>query len=292
MNQVPIFLHIPKNAGTYVLGYTMEMFRCYGILSGWRNKKNWNIDLRRIILQNNEGVQISTIFLYDPEKIRDSNKYFLKYPQDEYCNIVSLNNFLEEISKKNDKLQIFSILIEDHGIKYIKDHLYDDICNINNISPLYYTILRNPYERALSLYSYLGSSYSHHEPTHGTIKTSTFEEYINSNQLEDSWLIRRLLNLPDNSIISSKNYEDACVLLDKFKIKNINEVESLLNEVFFLSYQITKEKIKDLFIDSINKNRYNYKIKIPFESLNEQTKKNFSLRTRFDADIYNKYCKF
>jgi hypothetical protein len=285
----PVFLHIPKNAGTYVLGYTMEMFRCYGLLNGWNIKKNWNIDLRRVSLTEENGTQIANLFIHDPYEIRNSSKYFISHPRDAYCNIIYFKEFIEEIS--NNNLFVFSILIEPGGVKYIKNNVYDQICEKNNSTPFYYTIFRDPYERALSLYNYLTSFLSNHERTHGLIKAATFEEYLVSYQLEDSWLIRELLGLPDNIGISHEHFQQACTILDKFKIKNIYEIDLLLRDVFSTCYDLTKEKIQYIWIDSINKNANpKNKIKSCFESLDEETKEIYLDRTQFDYSIYKRYC--
>lgn len=61
--KIPDFLHIPKNAGTYVLGWTMTLFRYYGIAKDWNDKVGWNYNLRRILLQH-ENKQIATLVFF------------------------------------------------------------------------------------------------------------------------------------------------------------------------------------------------------------------------------------
>lgn len=284
MNKIPVFLHIPKNAGTYVLSVTMALFRHYAI------KKNWNagisyLNLRRILLQKN-GTQAATLFVYDPEEVRNNNEIFKKHNTHQYCNIVDMEN-LKEISLKN-KLMLFSIIIEDEGVKLIKNGLFDSLCNQNNSNAAYYTILREPFDRCQSLYSYITSSSSNHEPTHGTIKFKTFEEYLNSYQLEDSWLIRNLINIPDSREITEEDYYQACFILDQFKIKDISKTDFLINEAFIEYYNIDQSIIiNDL--SKIKKNETLNKQKICFSELNEETKMTFLRRTEFDRRLYKKY---
>jgi hypothetical protein len=287
MNKIPVFLHIPKNAGTYVLGVTMSLFRHYGISKGWRNKPNWNLNLRRILLQK-EGVQIATVFVYDPEEVRKTNKNFKSHHMDEYCNTVDIDHFKDEL--KNKKIVLFSIIVESEGVKYIKDKLYDTICDVYNCSAYYYTILRNPFDRAVSMYHYISGGKSTHEPTHGMIKSDKLETYLKSYQLEDSWLIRNLNNIDESQVITHKDFTDACFILNKFNIiVDISKTDELLTDVFLKCYEID-QSITQLNSNEINKNATSQKNNILFEELDEVTKNIFLVRTELDRNIYNKYC--
>jgi hypothetical protein len=285
MRKIPVFLHIPKNAGTYVLGWTMTLFRYYGIARDWNNKVNWNYGLRRILLQH-DNEQIATLFVYDPYNVRESNQYFIQHPTDKYCNIVELQKFLEEL--KNKKLTLFSIIIEAAGVHLIKENLYEDICKHNNSHPLYYTIFRDPYNRALSMYHYITSTNSVHELTHNTIKSKSFSEYLNSYELEDSWLIRKLTNITDSEIINEEIFNRACVVLDEFKIKDIKHTDELINDVFTECYNISQNIVdnndRNVFKNSTSSDTF------VFDDLDEKTKNAFLTRTEFDRKLYTKYC--
>jgi hypothetical protein len=286
MNKIPVFLHIPKNAGTYVLGWTMVLFRYYGIARNWNDGVGWFYNLRRILLQH-ESKQIATLFVYDPYNVRDSNKNFIQHPTHQYCNIVSYDAFVEEL--KNKKLTLFSIIVESDGVPYIKDNLYNDICEQNNSYPLYYTIFRDTYNRSESLYSYIKSCKSSHEPTHNAIKSKTFVEYLNSYELEDSWLIRKLTNITDNEIINEEIFNKACIILDEFKIKDIKHTDELIDEVFKECYNIDQstasDKDRGVFRNSTSSNST-----FTFDDLDEKTKSSFLTRTDFDRKLYTKYC--
>ena len=286
MRKIPVFLHIPKNAGTYVLGWTMTLFRYYGIARDWNNKVNWNYGLRRILLQH-DNEQIATLFVYDPYNVRESNQYFIQHPTDKYCNIVELQKFLEEL--KNKKLTLFSIIIEAAGVHLIKENLYEDICKHNNSHPLYYTIFRDPYNRALSMYHYITSTNSVHELTHNTIKSKSFSEYLNSYELEDSWLIRKLTNITDSEIINEEIFNRACTILDEFKIKDIKHTDELINNIFNECYSIDQSVVSDndgnVFRNSTSNDSFS------FDEQDEMTKKFFLKRTEFDKKLYKKYCK-
>jgi len=285
MNKIPVFLHIPKNAGTYVLGVTMSLFRHYGIIKGWRNKPNWNLNLRRILLQK-EGVQIATVFVYDPEEVRKTNKNFKSHHMDEYCNTVDIDHFKDEL--KNKKIVLFSIIVESEGVKYIKDKLYDTICDVYNCSAYYYTILRNPFDRAVSMYHYISGGKSTHEPTHGMIKSDKLETYLKSYQLEDSWLIRRLNDISDDQPITENDFNQTCFILNQFKIKDISKTDELINDVFFECYGVDQNIITDR-MSKINRNITSNKQEITFDALSEDTKPQFLKRTYWDQQIYERY---
>lgn len=285
MNKIPVFLHIPKNAGTYVLGVTMELFRNYGISKGWKKELNRFLNLRRILLQKN-GIQIATLFVYDPHKVRNINVNFKPVPCDEFCNLVEIDQFEKEL--RNGRLILFSIIIEDHGTKHIKDGVWDNLASTANASPLYYTIFREIYGRSCSLYNYITSSKSNHETTHNCIKSKTLEEYLSSYELSDSWLIRNLLDISNNQPINQEHFNRACAILDKFKIADIKYTDDLINNVFRECYGIDQKIIADKVID-IDKNS-NPINKLDFNQLKEETKKFFLQRTEFDRKIYEKYC--
>ena len=287
MRKIPVFLHIPKNAGTYVLGWTMTLFRYYAEKTNLQREKNTNrwLSLRRFLLQH-ESEQIATLFVYDPYKVRESNQNFIQHPAHEYCNVVELQNFLEEL--KNKKITLFSIIIEDAGVQYIKQNLYKDICEHNNTHPLYYTIFRDTYNRSKSLYNYIKSSKSAHEPTHNAIKSKTFVDYLNSHELGDSWLIRRLTNITDNEIINEEIFNRACVVLDEFKIKDIKRTDELINDVFTECYNISQNIVgnndRNVFKNSTSSDTF------VFDDLDEKTKNAFLTRTELDRKLYTKYC--
>lgn len=279
-------MHIPKNAGTYVLGWTMTLFRYYGIKSKWNYKVGWNYNLRRILLQH-ESEQIATLFVYDPYKVRENNRNFVQHSTNEYCNTVDLQNFLEEL--KNKKLKLFSIIVEDAGVQFIKENIYKDICKHNNSYPLYYTIFRDTYNRSESLYNYINSSKSSHEPTHNAIKSKSFSEYLNSYELEDCWLIRKLTNITDNELINEEIFNRACAVLDEFKIKDIKHADELIDEVFAECYDISQNIVnineRNVFKNSTSNDSFG------FDDLDEITKEFFLKRTEFDKKLYKKYCK-
>ena len=278
-------MHIPKNAGTYVLSWTMKLFRYYAISKGYNNKVDWNLNLRRILLQN-KGKHVATVFVHDPHQIRITNPNFIQHQTDRYCSIIDTQLFLKEIKRK--KIQIFSVIIESDGANLIQDGVWDNMVAIVNATPLYYTVFREVYDRSCSLYSYITSNKSVHEPTHDWIKSNSLKEYLLSYELSDSWLIRTLTKIPDNQIINEDIFNKACIILDRFKITDIKYTDDLFNVVFQECYNINQNMITDKSID-VDKNS-TCKNKVEFDQLDQETKNAFLQRTEFDRKIYEKYC--
>ena len=285
--KIPVFLHIPKNAGTYVLSWTMNLFRRHGVGKGWDISPKWELKLRRLLVQH-EANTIMTIFVYDSNEICKNNKEFVPHEVDAHVNTISLYPFLDELL--NNKLEVFSIIIESAGFYSFKTSLCNLIFKIIDKQPVYYTILREVFSRTVSLYNYITSEASFHEPSHKGIKSNTFEDYINSCELADSWLIRSLINIPDSKELNEDDFNAACILLDQFKISDISQVDQTIDELFYECYSI---KRSDALIDSpeVNKNKQKIKTRILFHELIDQSKQRFLERTFFDKKIYDRYCK-
>jgi len=154
--------------------------------------------------------------------------------------------------------------------------------------------LREPYGRTLSLFSYLQSSQSAHEPSHGAYDSNTFIEHLNSPQLQGSWLIHNLLNVPDPEIITQDHYEQTCNILDNMLVSDISDVDYVIVKIFNECYNLGLD-IKDFLNKKItrglriNTNTTKDKLEYPFESLDEETKNHFLNQTKWDYKIYNKY---
>lgn len=307
MNKVPVFLHIPKNAGTYVLSRTMSLFRAYGFSKEWNRsgeqvffsvlnmyknynepggeiKRTWLFNLQRFIITEN-GKQIATVFVHDPHKLRENKSIYEPRADCKYCTTIELKPFMQEL--KTGKLMIFSIIIEDNGVIRIKDGLFETMLSLVNSTPSYYTIFRGVFERAKSLFYYLKSGSSSHEPTHKKHKSRALEEYLCSYELWDSWLIRTITGLPYNEVITESSYNETCKILDKFKIKDISETDLLIQEVFTECYGSLYEC--DEFLVNINKNKNKITDSTKFEAFDKKVQQAFLARTEYDRKLYNKY---
>lgn len=275
MNKLPVFLHIPKCGGTYVLSWAMSMFRL------WTQRQHLENERFLISVKHND-----VIILTIPACVRDFTNFIIN-PIDKHNIIIDLDAFLLELSK--EEIKIFFIMIEADGFFVIENNVIESICDIVEKSPIYYMTMRDNFLRCQSLYGYLHHENSNHESSHGLIKSTTFEDYLHSEQLEDSWLMRALIGIPDGESFSEQHFDQVCGILDSFKIKDIQDMDSLIDEMFEECYSISRRDPSSKQI-ILNKNETNIP-KITFSELDEETQSIFLKRTEFDIKLYNKYCK-
>ncbi len=286
---IPVFLHTPRNAGTYVLSVTMAFFRFYGLQTGWRKKRDWNLDLRRYQVLNNHRKQLATLFIYDPKETRKCSKSIEPHPQCPNTSTVDLDGIGSVLQELNDRAtDLFAIIIEPRGVGLVKNGFFGMICEQAGKRPEYFTVLRSPYERAFSLYTYLTSSSSRHEPTHGIITASSFEEYVRSSQLEESWLIRNLCGIFDGGPITEGNFEEACLILNNFKMADVLKTDALIDGIFEKCYGLNRSAIQDAI--DFNKNATSG-VKPNLCDLDEETQDLFLKRTEFDLRLYEHFLK-
>jgi hypothetical protein len=279
LKYIPVFLHIPKNAGTYILSCAQNIFRRY-LNELNPNKFRMNDLGYRILLINYENNTISIALCYEPNYL--TNKKFKQIPYNEYSNSIELGDFLCEISQ--GKLKIFSLFIESNGFKFIKTGLFDNLFKIIDKLPLYCAIFRDPLERAASLFSYLKSNQSLHEPTHGAITSNTFENYIKSSQAEDSWLIRSIAGVPNSKGISDEDFEKTCIFLDNVKIMDIKDTDKLIIYSFNTCYSFNVQFNKQIMrTNKIKQNNIN------LQEMDSSSINIFKNRAAYDYKLYNRY---
>ena len=225
---VPVFYHIPKNAGTYVISIIFNYLR-YFITDSLHEERRLPtyITPRNIVIQKN-NVQLARILGYDPNNFCGENKNFKK------ANSNDETLFFLELDKLNENLishiNVFTLVIEGDGFKF-----NSEICkHFYQYSLKRFIILRDPAKRALSFFNYINSNSAKHEPTHGMIPNN-FSGYINSHFLEDSWLIRQFAKISDDQEINESHYDAVYNKLKYFDVSDIENTDKFLID-FFLKY--------------------------------------------------------
>lgn len=207
----------------------------------------------------------------------------------------------------SNELLVFAVLVEprNSGSSFVESELIgwednlnfiNQICIAHNRKPINFCTLREPFSRSTSLFNYVKSSDSDHEfITRGPevcdffdIKSETFEEYIQTGELEDSWLIRQLLSLSYNQPITEESATLAINKLKDFKIKDIAQVDSLIEEIFSKSYNLS---FLDLFKSnpdySLNRHQSSKINTLKFDELSPDLQQKFLDRTKWDRKVYN-----
>ena len=270
--RMPIFFHIPKNAGTYVITANQALLEenCKPQLL----VKNFLVDipnstlLRVFCAINNETLfQIQSRMTYKIDKLNA---------------VIDFDEFLEFVRAKS--MQILSMVIEPGyfwGCSKFSTNLLPcfaaafKICVMHDMNYICYTILRPIAERCKSIYSYLRSEASSHEPNHQCINSGSLEEHVNSEEFETNWICRSILGCES---INESRFADVCGLLSKFHVYNILQADQCINDIFRLCFeanniqldkqQLNKNKnkqnsqiINNNLIDAINqKNAWDYRL--------------------------------
>ena len=281
--RLPCFLHVPRSGGTYLLYKSSEFLRLYGLKNNWNNRLNWNLDIRLIFVSIDSKV-IFTAIAYDRLQNYKNNKNF-KPIYGPYSDIIEYEKFIQVCQE--DELIISSIAIESDGAHLIRSGFFDNFLSKIGLSPIYYCTLREPYDRAVSLYYYINGASSAHEPTHNQIKSNSIEDYLCSYELEDSWLIRVLTGLEDSQEINEKSFEKACQLLSPFIIKDVSKIDELIHEVFSKKFDDASDILNELKTQTdFYKNKSEKKEYPNFLDLKEDTRAFFLERKKYDIGLY------
>ena len=261
--ELPVFFHIPKNAGTYVYNYAFWSV----FINTLKSKNPCNLEVIR------DGV-IAYRLICNSEEPLDSSIY--KRMNKGYWRQVELDQL------NLDDLNVFFIEVCDSSFFKFRDEIYSKLDS--DVVPYEFLLLREPYLRIQSLYSYIQSSDSNHEDTNNSFGDKSFIEYLNSSHLEGSWLIRALLDIPNSVVVQQEHYDKTCKILDQMHVSNMSDVRGTLDKVFYNCYGIT-----DINNAEVVANKTQNKIDITFSSLDEGTRIAFLNQAKWDIELYNKY---
>ena len=197
---IPVFYCIPRSASTYI--------------------QEWVDQICKDKYENT-----SSIFVLNKNKIPILKIKTTKSGEDSFVN----ESFLKE-ARNFEGLDIFSIFILSNGIKKHKSFLRQ-IKNIFNIKIKKYIILRHPLEKEISFYNYWKSESSNHEKSKIKIEAKSFQKYVESNQMSDSWFMHQITK---NKNLTEEDYKKACRLLDKMEVIDIQEIDERIKKIFDL----------------------------------------------------------
>lgn len=278
-NLVPVFLHVPKNAGTFVISSLTRFFvRIYN------GDKFERVQRLQIDDEKFGSFTVHTYFLGDDWRQDDRiRKYKFDAARSRSTDFQTLFSYIKEY-----RVVILSITMEpvQLNIKTSYEKAWE-VCQAAGFEPMNFLLLRDPWSRACSLYNYLSSKSSSHETTHKALKVNSFKEYIHSVFLEDSWIIRTLCNLKGGEPISEDHYNQAVKFLsdNKFFVRDVTASPELLRHVLSKSFKI--EVNEDDLIGEKNQSKYSKYLRSDF-ALEDCEK--FAERTKWDQKLYNEFC--
>lgn len=283
--KIPVYLHIPKNAGTYMQRVLFRYFVRVVEKTGY---------IRRITVEH-DSMNL-TMFCNFKTDYWKTDPHMKGHPFHVSRNVnntrtgwCALGTFLTY--SMNDQFDILSCVAEPVGNNDIRDSLFTiyEILASKDCTPVNFTIMRDVFPRQQSLYHYLRGDESSHEPTHNTFSHETFMQHIMSDQLEDSWLIRALTGTQYGQLNNSL-YHQACSFLDAndFIINDIKNTDSILNQVVVKCFG---QEIEDSDRERPYYNSTKIENKITIQDLDEETKQRFIQYTYWDSKIYETYIK-
>ena len=279
--KIPVFYHIPKNAGTYVSDYMLAAFRHYRVMYTAPPKtQNPKSDTIKFLDVTSGGFPLGRFLIFDPFYFCDAVPSFYNQYSSEYLS-TDINNFPKGLFKN---VFLFAMIVHAPGFRVFRKLL--------RLAAGYsfhnFMILRDSFSRAQSFYNYIISENSTHEDTHGLINSKTLEEYILSEKMEDSWLIRNILNMDDCSgPLSSSDCNKCCKALKFFDIYDIKNTHEAIKSAFSDCYHFDIGDIGAELIKNVAKNDTLYK-KIDFEELSGECSEAFCTRTFWDRELYGR----
>jgi len=267
--KLPIFFHIPKCAGTYAYNTLFRVVKTYICPP---------LEIRSIIVTRGEYILYRLSCL---PKANLNDNY--KNPDDRWTYYVDYDDL------NLDDLNLFFVEVCARSFNDYKNYIYNHLPE--GVEPYEFIFLREPYSLAVSLYNYLNSDKSNHEPTNKSFNFNAFTDYLNSPRLQGSWLIHNLLNIPDPVPITRDHFNDICKVLDNMLVSDLTNVDSTILKVCKDCYGLDNIELNNVAKSRIKYNKNECGQDIFFDSLDEETKAHFLRHTKWDRELYNKYAK-
>lgn len=286
VKDIPVSLHVPKNAGTYLMILTQIYYvRLYSLNENY---------LRRVYIDHPRG-KLTVICLFNCDYYINDENMKNWFDEDDNrrseCELSTLMQYIE-----NNMLQVLHIFVEPVDVIDLRTGFFlaKDIVDLSKKIIRSYIVIRETFNRQQSLFNYMTSANSSHEPTHMAIYSKNFEDYLQTYQLEDSWLIRALTGVRDNIELDEHWTRTAEDFLRNNNIKpvDMSNVDLHIDQLLLSTCGVPTCRVLPA-ADRINiiKNDSIKFVKDSIDTISPQAKQAFMTRTRWDMKLYNRLTK-
>ena len=277
-NKIPVFFHIFRSGGTFTISIARVLFSifCTKFLQKYSPEKEYIIRILK------GKVEVALIYAINIEGIK--HKHITPTKNDtsydlQFKNLKAITSF-----------KIFCIIIRPDGFLITT---WKHILKVLNISPEYcikFFILRSPFDLIQSTFNYLKSENSKHEPTHGITKNISLETFIKSNYSSDSWIIRSMFKIPDNTNLKEGVFKKFLefIIEENFYVFKLEKSIQGINRIFNICYGLTTFNLNTRQRNECKTKDHhcNYK-KRKYSSL--KCKPFFEQKFKHDISLYNKF---
>lgn len=277
MNKIPVYYHIPKCGGTYISSLYEDLNAKLSRRERDITKRFNNRVCRKAIVNIHKD---RIIVIYCVIQMRDLLK--INCDIDSYYNNFSIEELLNLLDQ--NKVKITSIFIKPTGDGNLLDSRreVDKLLQHIKKEPVYFTIIRDVFDRVYSEYSYLINKISIHEKTHNSYSQySSFENFLIESEDYSNIICSHISFgniLDENSFSMVKEFFNNFII---GKMDNIYETAINIWEKCYgwsISY-----KDNGLF----DKNENTNKKKLLIEDISQEAREQFLQKTEWDRKLYD-----
>lgn len=273
---IPVYFQMPKCGSTFARRTFWQIADIYG--KRYTNGNESDIYFNYHIKDPDSDLQIATFgaVLKEGKTMPTfKNSDIRKFPFDKKNMNLLIENF-----------HVVYMFITTHGI--VSDY-YNRILKYFEDKDLYKIISsRDPFQYEVSLYDYIRSEKSKHEPTHKIIKEKTFEDYtMYSDHFGDSLLIRAFAGVGKDKQITDEDYELTIPIIQKFHKIDVStqSLKLQMSKILEICYGVDS-KIIECFPPAKANRGVNHRIKT-IDDLPDHVRTKFLERKHYDYLLYN-----
>jgi len=279
--QIPIYYHIPKCGGTYILNlyeYLSRQYRNHNILY---DKQNFTSTKLRVSLNNNKFVDIVTIVKkQDLLEFGFKSNYTSNNFEDVYYEVLSIKELYNFVNKYNVKITSIFIQPTGDGNMLESRNEVDKFVSCIEQKPRYFVIIRDVFDRLYSQYCYLKSEISSHENTRQSVANyNDFEDFLINAENYTNMITGHIaynLVLDDNSFDKVKEF------FSNFTIGTMESIHKTAMDIWNDCHDLPKRLSRNNFYRNANKDKKN----ISINDISDKAKKQFLLKTKWDRKLY------